>query len=759
MSATAGEPEVYAEFQVGGMTCAACARRVERRVGGLDGIERAEVNLATERLQVRYLGQPLAAERIVAAIEEDGYGAAPIRPDRRSLTSGDEQRQRVRAQGRQFLTALSFLAPLSVMEWMAMLSMPLPEILSVERHPGLVGLVQLALVLPVLYVARSVYLDGGRALIRLAPNMFSLILIGTGSAFVFSLQSLIAVVAGAGGLLQSYFPAVSTILTLMLLGRYLEGRSKGKAGEAMRALVNQQPATASVVEGAGADARERTVRCEQLQVGDVVRIKPGERVSADGEVASGRSTVDEAMLTGESVPVVKSAGDPVIGGTMNGDGMLLIRVTRTGSDTVLAQIVHLVENAQRPAPIARLADRVSRYFVPAVLIIATIAAGGWLAAGSGIPFALKVFVAVLIIACPCSLGLATPAAIMVGTGRGAQVGILIKSPEALEEAARLDTVVLDKTGTITEGRPQVTDLLSPEGSEGDHAWWLALAAAVESGSEHPLAAAVLDCARQRQLAISPVEEFSIVPGHGAQGTVGGALTVVGTRTMLENAGVATPGDRMAGMESELAAAGKTPVWVGVDGRVVGLIGIADLPRPSSAEVIRRLQQSGIEVAMLTGDRMPTAQVVGALVGVDNIIAELLPEAKADVVGRMQGEGRRVGMVGDGINDAPALAKANVGIALATGTDVAMESADIVLMRNRLGDVSRALDLSRAVMRTIRQNLFWAFFYNVAGIPVAAGLWYAFGGPLLSPTVASVAMAFSSVSVIANALRLKRYNPT
>jgi Cu+-exporting ATPase len=753
-TATAGRadgPEVSTDFQVDGMTCAACARRVERQVGSLDGIARAEVNLATERLHVRFLGESLAAGRIIQAIKQAGYGAVPIAPDRPTQVGGDQQRQRVRTQGRQLLAAVSFLVPLSILEWMAMIGLPLPEILSIGRHPGIVGLVQLALVTPVLYIARGVYQDGGRALIRLAPNMFSLILIGTGSAFLFSLQSLVSV-ALDGGPLQSYFPAVSTILTLMLLGRFLEGRSKGKAGEAMRALLDQQPPTATVVEDAG----ERTVPCEHLQVGDVVRVRPGERVPADGDVLSGRSAVDEAMLTGESLPVAKSAGDRVIGGTVNGNGLLLVRVTRTGSETVLAQIIRLVENAQRPAPIARLADTVSGYFVPVVLLVAIVAAGAWLVAGAGVAFAVKVFVTVLIIACPCSLGLATPAAILVGTGRGAQLGILIKSPEALEEAQRLDTVILDKTGTITAGRPQVTDVVSDESSELASAEWLAMAAAVENGSEHPLAAAVVDCARQRHLAIPDVEEFTTVPGHGAQGKVCGTLTVVGTMSMLEEAGVSTPSEHMTRDETALTAAGKTPVWVGVEGHPVGLLGIADLPRPSSAGEIRRLQQSGFDVAMLTGDRRVTAQVIGALVGVDTVIAQVKPDEKADVVRRLQAEGKRVAMVGDGVNDAPALAQANVGIAIATGTDVAMESADIVLMRSGLADVSNAMDLSRAVMRTIRQNLFWAFFYNVAGIPIAAGVWYAFGGPLLSPTVASVAMAFSSVSVIANALRLKRY---
>ena len=748
------------DFQVEGMNCAACARRVERGVGSLEGIERAEVNLATERLHVQFQSRPLPAGAVVDAIEQAGYRGSPIQSDTPTLPPTDDQAERIRVQGRQLIAAMAFLVPLMVLEWTAMSGFELPAPVSMERHPGVVGLLQLALVLPVIWIARRVYRDGARALLARSPNMFSLILIGTAAAFAFSLHSLVALAFDGAGF-QSYFPAVSTILTLMLLGRFLEARSKRKASDAMRALIDQQPATAILI--GGDDGRERRVPSERLQVGDLVRIGPGERVPADGEVASGRSAVDEAMLTGESIPVTKVEGDRVIGGTVNGNGMLVVRVSRIGADAVLAQIIRLVTDAQRPAPIARLADKVSGYFVPAVLITAAVAAGAWLLAGAGASFALTVFVAILIIACPCSLGLATPAAVMVGTGRAAQLGLLIKSPEALEEAQRVNTVILDKTGTVTEGRPRVTDLLNlqdPEEARADaaHPDWLVLAAAVERGSSHPLAAAVVDCAEEDGLSTAAVEEFSSVPGRGAQGRVSGRMTVVGSRSMLADAAIAPPDAGMVHHEEKLAGAGKTPVWVAVDGRIAGLLGVADVPRPSSAEDIALIKQSGIEVAMVTGDRTRTAEVIGAAVGVDQVIAEVMPQDKAEVIERLQKQGKRVAMVGDGINDAPALAKANVGIAIAAGADVAMESADIVLMRSRLSDVWTAVDLSRAVMRTIRQNLFWAFFYNVAGIPIAAGVLHLFGGPLLSPSVASIAMAFSSVSVIANALRLKRYNP-
>ena len=749
------------------MTCAACARRVESRVGNLDGIARAEVNLATARLQVRYAGDSLSPDQVIVAIERAGYGGRVVDPEGSTLLGRSEDAAaRIRTQGRRLATAAGFLVPLMLLEWSVMLGLPLPVVPLLERHSVVFGALQLALALPVVWIARGVYRDGGKALLAAAPNMFSLILIGTGAAFAFSLQSLIAAWSGAGAL-QSYFPAVSIILTFMLLGRYLEARSKHRAGDAMRALIDQQPASATVVQSADASGRwdltggeERTVECEQLLVGDMVRIRPGERIPADGELISGRSAVDEAMLTGESMPVPKAEGDRVIGGSVNGNGLMLVRVDRTGADTVLAQIIRLVEGAQRPAPIARLADQVSRYFVPAVLAIGILVAVAWFAAGAGAAFALKVFVAVLIIACPCTLGLATPAAIMVGTGRGAQLGILVTSPEALEEAQRLDTVILDKTGTVTEGRPRVTDVVAANsaGRESATADWVALAAAVERGAEHPLAAAVLEYSAAQGLELAGVDDFASTPGYGARGRVRGSDIVVGTRDMLAQAGVAPPDCDSKATEKALTQAGKTPVWVAVDGRVRGLIGLADEPRAASAQAVDRLQRAGLHVAMVTGDRRATAEVVGAAVGVDEVVAEVLPEDKAAVVERLQRRGRRVAMVGDGINDAPALARADVGIAVASGTDVAMEAADIVLMRNRLEDVPAALELSRAVMRTIRQNLFWAFFYNVAGIPIAAGAWYAFGGPLLSPTMASIAMAFSSVSVVANALRLKRHRP-
>ena len=729
---------------IGGMTCAACAQRIERKLQRLEGVTTAAVNLGTEEAQVDYDGARLRLSDLKQAVVDAGF---------RVIESADpaaERQQRKQAematQKRQLIAAATFLAPLALLEMGGMVGVPVPEALAFTSHPWRMGVVHLLMVLPVLWIGRKVYVDGVGALARGGPNMFSLIAIGTAAAFAYSVWGLVEVGLGRAVIFANYFAAVPTIITLMLLGRYLEALSKSRAGEAMQALMELQPEVATRV----VDGQERPIAAAEIEVGDLLRVRPGERLPADAQVVEGRSAVDESMLTGESLPVPKTAGDKVIGGSVNAEGTLVLRAERVGRDTVLAQIVRLVEDAQRDkAPIARLADKVSGYFVPVVIGIALLAGGAWLLAGAGLPFALKVFVAVLIIACPCSLGLATPAAIMVGTGRGARLGILVKGPEALEEMQRIDTVALDKTGTITQGRPALTDLVALGDWSAPEV--LRYAAAVEQYSEHPLATAVVARAKE-EAELMAGSGFVAVPGHGAQAEVAGKQVVVGNGKMMEETvGIQVDEQRAA----VLAAQGKTPVWVAVDGRLVGLLGLADVPRPSSAVDVACLQQAGLEVVMITGDNQATAKAIARQVGIARVIAEVLPQDKAEMVAALQQEGRRVAMVGDGVNDAPALAQANVGIAVAAGTDVAAESADLVLMNNRLTDVWRALRLSRAVMRTIRQNLFWAFFYNVVGIPVAAGFLYVFGGPLLSPVMASVAMAFSSVSVVGNALRLKR----
>ena len=740
-----------AVLSVGGMTCAACSRRVERRLQKLEGVEGVAVNLATDEAAVDYDPLRVRQRDLKAAVTAAGYEV--LERDAETDDRRERKSAELRAQRQSLRAAVLFWLPLFTIEMGGMAGLPLPDALVFDRHPLHMGWAHLLLVLPVLWIGRRIYRDGVRNLLHGGPNMFTLIALGTAAAFAFSAWGLAQVMAGRAATFHTYFPAASTIITLMLLGRYLEALSTSRAGEAMRALMDLQPRTAALIE----DGAERAIPIGEVEVGDILRVRPGESIPTDGEVVDGDSAVDESMLTGESMPVSKTGGDAIVGGSINRQGLLLVRATRVGGDTVLAQIVRLVEQAQQgKAPISRLADTVSGFFVPAVMAIAVVSAAAWLLAGASLAFAVQIFVAVLIIACPCSLGLATPAAIMVGTGRGAQLGILVKSPEALEETHRLDTLVLDKTGTITCGEPTVTEVVPMPGWTAEQV--LSWAAAVEVGSEHPLAQAIVrysagDGDGEGDAEPAAVTQFEALPGHGARAVVDGCRVTVGSRRLLADLEI---DEAVAVSSAALEDGGSTPVWVAVDGQIAGLIAVADVPRQTSAADIAALKADGLEVAMVTGDSQRTARAIARQVGIDRVQAEVLPDGKAQVIRDLQDQGRIVGMVGDGVNDAPALVQANVGIAVAAGTDVAMESADLVLMNNRLSDVARALRLSRAVMRTIRQNLFWAFFYNSVGLPVAAGALYIFGGPLLSPMLASVAMALSSVSVIANALRLKRF---
>ncbi|MBM3276985.1 MAG: copper-translocating P-type ATPase [Candidatus Handelsmanbacteria bacterium] len=730
---------------IGGMTCAACSARVERRLSRLEGVKRAVVNLSTEEAVVEFEPGRVKVRDLRWAVEEAGYQVVEADREERQVRRQDELRE----QRHSLIAVVLFALPLFLVEMGEMLGLPLPEGWMVEHHPLPMGWVQLALVLPVMAIAWRIYAEGLRSLVRGGPNMFSLIAVGTLAALGFSLWGLWEVVAGWAHTFDSYFPAVSTILAFVLLGRFLEARSKRRAGVAIQGLMNLQPKMATLVETGG----ERQIPAAQVEAGDLLRVRPGERVPADGEVVEGFSAVDESLLSGESLPVAKKPGDRVVGGSINREGSLLFRARQVGRDTVLAQILRLVEEAQQgKAPIARLADLISGYFVPAVMALALVAGGAWLLAGAGLGFAIEILVSVLIIACPCSLGLATPAAIMVGTGRGAQMGVLFKSPEALEAAHRLDTIVLDKTGTITEGKPALTEVI-PLGEWGEEEV-LRAAAGVEQGSEHLLAVAVREAAKAKRLVPGLVAGFVALPGRGARAEVEGRWVVVGNPELLAAAGIQI-GASLARAEA-LAEAGKTPVWVGIDGRLAGLLAFSDLPRPTSAAAIAQLQDAGLRVVMLSGDHPRTVAAIARQVGIEEFHAQVQPAQKAEVVRQLQASGQRVGMVGDGINDAPALAQAEVGIAIAAGADLAMESADLVLMHNRLEDVALALRLSRAVMRTIRQNLFWAFLYNTAGLPVAAGVLHLWGGPLLDPMLASMAMAFSSVSVVGNALRLRRF---
>jgi Cu+-exporting ATPase len=744
---------------IGGMTCAACVKAIERAVGKLDGVSSVSVNLATEKAFVRYDTETLRLSQIKQAITKAGYtplaiaeGSGPSRDDEHRK----EKEREIRALWNKFAVSAAFSLPLLYIAMGMMLGLPLPKFLSPMDFPLRYALVELALVIPVVFSGRRFYTVGFRAIARLAPNMDSLIAMGTSAAIAYSLLSIAGIATGdVKAVDRLYFETAGVIITLILLGKSLEAVSKGRTSESIKKLMGLQPRTATVVQ----DGREIELPIEEVEAGDTLRVRPGEKFPVDGEIIEGRTSVDESMLTGESMPVDKAPGDPVIGASINGNGSILFRATKVGADTTLSRIIKLVEDAQgSKAPIAELADTVSGVFVPVVFGIALVAALAWLVAGQSPSFALTVFVAVLTIACPCALGLATPTAIMVGTGKGAELGVLVKSGVALETAQTIDTIVFDKTGTITEGKPALTDLVAAPGfDEGE---LLALAAAAERGSEHPLGEAIVRAAESRGLALSGLLSFAAVPGHGVEALVAAGEGAPGRAVLLGNARHFAAKGIAADVEAagRLASEGKTPMFVAIDNKYAGIVAVADVVKPSSAAAIAKLRSMGIEVAMITGDSERTAMAIARQVGMDRVLAEVLPGDKAAEVKKLQALGKKVAMVGDGINDAPALAQADLGIAIGSGTDVAMESADIVLMRSDLGEVPTALLLSRRVMRNIRQNLFWAFGYNVLGIPVAAGILHAFGGPLLNPIFAAAAMSMSSVSVLSNALRLRRFKP-
>ena len=753
-------PQVTQNFALTGMSCASCAANIESAVSSLPEVSAASVNLATEVLSVTYQPGAINEEIICQTVAEAGYqaqvladqaGASQAQIQQEADQAAQAKASHQAALWRRFWLSAIFALPLLCLAMAEMVGLTLPTWLS-HRGGGqlFVGL-QLALTLPILWLGRSFFLNGFKHLVKGHPNMDSLVALGTSAAVAYSLYSSIQVWLGDHHAAMSlYYESAGVILTLVTLGKYFEARSKGQTSAAIQALIKLAPQEAQVLR----EGQEVTLPLDQVQVGDLVRVRPGQKIPVDGRVVEGQSWVDESMLTGESLPVAKKVGDQVVGASLNQQGSLIVETNKVGQDTTLAQIIHLVQAAQgSKAPIAQLADRVSAVFVPVVMTLALVAGLAWyLIGGQSWAFALTISIAVLVIACPCALGLATPTAIMVGTGKGAEQGILIKSGTALEMAHQVDAVVLDKTGTLTQGQPQVTDVLPLTGWTPDQL--LALAAAAEVNSEHPLGQAIVAGARERELALPEVTNFQSLTGYGIRVLNGKNFYFLGNKRMMQETGLDL--SQAEELAATLAAGGKTPIYVGNREEILGLIAVADPLKETSPEAVRRLKAMGLQVIMLTGDNAKTAQALAAEAGIDQVISDVLPADKAQVVADLQAKGLKVAMVGDGINDAPALAQADVGLAIGRGTDVAIESADMVLMGSDLISVATAIKLSQATIRNIKENLFWAFAYNVLGIPVAMGVLHLFGGPLLNPMLAGAAMSFSSVSVIVNALRLRRF---
>lgn len=740
------------EYIIEGMSCASCAMTIENAVSKIPGVDKASVNLATEIMTVE-ANDSVTPEAIAKVVDGVGYSARPRgKSVEEELEEKNEKKEaHLRKMKRNLTISAIFTVPLLFIAMADMVGIPMPAFLSPMQSPVSYALIQLALSLPIVWIGRRFFVDGFKALSKGHPNMDSLVALGTSAAFLYSLYGTYHVLEGhAHFAMNLYYESAGVILTLITLGKYFEDVSKGKTSMAIQTLVGLAPKMATVLR----DGQEVEVPVEEVQVGDLIRVKPGEKVPVDGVVTEGNSTVDESMLTGESIPVSKSVGDEVIGASLNKTGSFILKATKIGKDTALSQIIQLVEQAQgSKAPIAKLADKVSGVFVPIVIVLALVSGLAWYFLGQeSWVFALTITISVLVIACPCALGLATPTAIMVGTGKGAENGILLKSGEALEEANHVNMVVFDKTGTITNGTPVVTDVVTAENTDADAL--IRLAASLEVASEHPLGEAIVAKAKEQAAAFDEVTNFEAIPGFGIKGHVGETLVFLGNEKWMRENGLANV--EMNDKANHFAEQGKTPLYIGYNNAVQGLIVVADTVKESSARAIQTLHEMGIQVAMMTGDHERTAQAIAAEVGIDRVFSEVLPQDKANYVSKLQEEGYIVAMVGDGINDAPALAQAQVGIAIGTGTDVAIESADAVLMKSDLMDVPAMLKLSRATIRNIKENLFWAFAYNVIGIPFAMGVLHLFGGPLLNPMIAGAAMSFSSVSVVLNALRLKRW---
>ncbi|GAU09248.1 heavy metal translocating P-type ATPase [Desulfoplanes formicivorans] len=749
-------------LSIQGMHCASCSSRIERVLGSQDGIYEARVNLASESGTFAFDPTRVKLRDIRHAIEDLGFSStvatagASMYKERQAKNLAN-----LAALRRDLIPAFGFALPIILLSMGHMVGLPLPAFLDPLHAPFTFALVQALLLVPVLWAGRRFYTSGIPAFLRGAPNMDSLVAMGTGAAVLYSTWNLVEIGMGITPqqkAMDLYFESAAMLIALISLGKYFEARSKLKTSEAIGSLIKLTPDKAILVRQGQNGEEQVLIPTQEIEPGDVLLVKPGERIPADADVIAGESSVDESMLTGESLPVAKRPGDKVVGGTVNATGSLTIRATRVGQDSMLARIIRLVQEAQgSKAPIANLADRISLYFVPAVMVVALVAGVSWLTiGGESLSFSLRIFVAVMVIACPCAMGLATPISIMVATGRGARLGVLVKSGGALQMAERIRTIVFDKTGTLTVGKPSVTDILVVD-DQGDEEEILGLAASVEGSSEHPLAQAVVEAARSRGIATHGVESFEALPGKGVRARVQGREIHIGHVAYMKSLDLAGM-EKAGGRIRKMAEQGKTPVLMAMDGRLRGIIAIADRIRPETPEVVAALNRRGIEVIMLTGDNKTTAQAIARQAGISQVIAEVLPDSKVAAIRELKQQGKRVAMVGDGINDAPALAGADLGMAMGSGIDVAIESGDIVLMRQGLFGVLTALELSRATMRNIRQNLFWAFAYNVIGIPFAAGIFHVFGGPTLNPMIAGAAMAMSSVSVVGNGLRLRWFTP-
>lgn len=738
------------QFAVTGMTCAACSAHVEKAVSRLSGVQSAPVNLMLGSMTVTYDEKAVTEGDIIAAVKAAGYGASPASQTDQGQLRRDQDAA-LRRRKKHLIWSVVFLVPLFYLSMGHMMGLPLPQVL--HTHPLLLACLQLALVIPILILNRNYFTVGFSRLVKLSPNMDSLVAVGAAAGLVYSLIEMGLLAAGqVSGMPDLYFESAGMILTLVTVGKYLEERSRGKTTGAISALLALAPESA-VVRRQG---QELTIPTEEIVAGDTVIVRQGGRIPVDGVITDGHAAVDESAITGESLPVEKVPGDAVTSATVTSSGYLELRATRVGGDTTLSQIIRLMEEAaSSKAPISRLADRISGIFVPAVMAISLTAALLWaFVGGMDVRFCLSIAIAVLVISCPCALGLATPVAIMVGTGQAAQQGILIKSAESLELLHKVQTVVLDKTGTVTMGQPRVTDILCAPGVTEEEL--LCVAASAEKPSEHPLAHAIVEESQARHIPLCPVSGFRSVPGGGIQATLSGEAVLAGNAGYLAQNGVS-----LAAMEADahrLAEDGKTPLFFAESGRLLGCVAVADVVKPDSAKAIAALRRMGRRVVLLTGDNQRTANAIARQIGVDQVIAQVLPQDKAKCVAQLQQQGQRVAMVGDGVNDAPALAQAGVGLAIGAGTDIAIESADVVLMKSSLLDIPAAMDLSRAVLRNIKQNLFWAFFYNSIGIPVAAGVLYPALHLTLNPMLAAAAMSLSSVCVVSNALRLRGWKP-